>query len=154
VKPLSATVVLVEGCYLDGTDHAISVVSMDGKQLWRDRWQNRFVWAWFDTAANGSRFAYESIAVSRPISTFDALYPEDITRQMVGVYDTDSGNLVLVKDLSPVLTAGQNVALSPDGKRFAVLRNGAIEIYDLPPVEEVPLKKQEMAAKKKAGSRQ
>jgi len=32
--------------------------------------ENRFVWAWFDTAENGSRFAYESIAVSRPISTF------------------------------------------------------------------------------------
>ncbi len=135
VKPLSATVVLVEGCSLEGNDHAIDVISMDGRDLWRDRWENRYVWAWFDTAENGSRFAYESIVVSRPISAFDALYPEDISGQMVGVYDTDSGKLVLVKDVSPVLTAGQNVALSPDGKRFAVLRNGAIEIYDLPPVE-------------------
>jgi hypothetical protein len=37
-----------------------------------------------------------------------------------------------------VLTAGQNVSLSPDGQRFAVLRNGAIEIYDLPPVSARP----------------
>ena len=83
--------------------------------------------------------------MSRPISTFDALYPEDITGQMVGVYDTESGKLVLVKDVSPVLTAGQNVALSPDGTRFAVLRNGAIEIYDLPPVE-APQPQQQKAA--------
>ena len=149
VKPLSATVVLLEGCYLEGNDHQIFVISMDGRQLWRDRWENRYVWAWFDTAENGSRFAYESIAVSRPISTFDALYPEDITGQMVGVYDTESGKLVLVKDVSPVLTAGQNVALSPDGTRFAVLRNGAIEVYDLPPVEAPQQKAAEVVAKKK-----
>ncbi|MGB9029441.1 MAG: hypothetical protein WCC27_04895 [Acidobacteriaceae bacterium] len=149
VKPLSATVVLLEGCYLEGNDHQIFVISMDGRQLWRDRWENRYVWAWFDTAENGSRFAYESIAVSRPISTFDALYPEDITGQMVGVYDTESGKLVLVKDVSPVLTAGQNVALSPDGTRFAVLRDGAVEVYDLPPVEAPQQKAAEVVAKKK-----
>jgi hypothetical protein len=33
------------------------------------------------------------------------------------------------------LSAGQNFALSADGRRFAILRNGAIEVYDLPPVE-------------------
>jgi hypothetical protein len=68
---------------------------------------------------------------------------------MVGVYDTESGKLVLVKDVSPVLTAGQNVALSPDGTRFAVLRNGAIEVYDLPPVEAPQQKATDVAAKKK-----
>lgn len=145
VKPLSATVVLVEGCYLDGSDHAIEAISMDGRELWRDRWQNRYVWPWFDMAQNGSRFAYESIAVSRPISSFDALYPEDVNGQIVGVYDTESGKLLLVRDVSPVLTAGQNVALSPDGTRFAVLRGGAIEVYDLPPVGE----EQAIAEKKK-----
>ena len=147
VKPLSATVVLVEGCYLDGNDHAIEAVSMDGRELWRDRWQNRYVWPWFDMARNGTRFAYESIAVNRPVSSFDAIYPEDVVAQMVGVYDTQSGKLLLVRDASPVLTAGQNVALSADGTRFAVLRNGAIEVYDLPPADE------EQATGKATGSR-
>jgi hypothetical protein len=70
---------------------------------------------------------------------------------LAGVYDTESGKLVLVRDASPVLTAGQNVTLSPDGKRFAILRNGAIEVYDLPPVTPAPPKKPEMVAKKKPG---
>jgi hypothetical protein len=55
----------------------------------------------------------------------------------------------MVRDVTPVLTAGQNVALSPDGTRFAVLRNGAIEVYDLPPVEAPQQKAPEVAAKKK-----
>ena len=151
VEPLSGKVALMVGCYLDGDDRPVVAVSMDGEEMWRDRWQNRYVWGWFDTAANGSRFAYESVAVSRPITLFDALYPEDVTGQLVGVYDTESGKLVLVKDASPVLTAGQNVALSPDGTRFAVLRDGAIEIYDLPPVE-VPQKKAPEVVKKKQGT--
>jgi len=39
-----------------------------------------------------------------------------------------------VKTATPILSAGQNYALSADGRRFAILREGAIEIYDLPPV--------------------
>jgi hypothetical protein len=152
-RPLSATVVLMVGCSGEADDRQVIAVSTRDGELWRDRWQNRFVWGWFDSAENGSRFVYESVQVNREISTFDSLYPEDVQAQMAGVYDTETGKLVLVRDASPVLTAGQNVALSPDGKRFAVLRNGAIEVYDLPPVTVAAPKKQEMVAKKKAGSR-
>jgi len=149
LEPVSEKVALMVGCTLEGDDRPVAAFSMDGAELWRDRWQSRYVWGWFATAENGSRFAYESVAVSRPISTFDALYPEDITGQIAGVYDTESGKLVLVKDASPVLTAGQNVALSPDGQRFAILRNGAIEVYDLPPVEKQATGNREQATGKK-----
>jgi hypothetical protein len=142
---VSADVALIVGCYLDGSDHSITAISADGKQLWQSRWENRYVWGWFTPAENGSRFVYESLQVNRPVSTYDALYPEDIQAQLAGVYDTLTGKLVMVKDASPVLTAGQNVALSPDGARFAILRDGAIEIYDLPPVEKP---QQPVAAKK------
>lgn len=135
---VSASVALIVGCYLDGDDHSITALNSEGKWLWRARWENKYVWGWFTSAENGSRFVYESLAVNRPISAFDALYAEDIQSQLAGVYDTESGKLVLVKNASPVLTAGQNVALSPDGMRFAILREGAIEIYDLPPVEKTP----------------
>jgi hypothetical protein len=135
---ISASVALIVGCYLDGSDHSITAISDEGTWLWQTRWENKYVWGWFTSAESGSRFIYESLQVNRPISTFDALYPEDIQAQLAGVYDTESGNLVMVRDASPVLTAGQNVALSPDGMRFAILRDGAIEIYDLPPVGTSP----------------
>lgn len=137
-RPLSGSVVLMVGCSSDGGDdrQVIAVSTTGDGELWRDRWQNRFVWGWFDSAENGSRFVYESVQVNRQISTFDTLYPQDVQGQLAGVYDTESGKLVLVRDASPVLTAGQNVALSADGKRFAILRKGAVEVYDLPPVTE------------------
>jgi hypothetical protein len=135
-QPVSNRVVLMVGCYFNGNDHQVVAISTDGRELWQSRWQNKYVWGWFDYAENGSRFAYESVEVTRPISTFDALYPEDITAQLAGVYDTETGKLVLVKDASPILTAGQNVALSPDGKRFAILRDQGLEVYDLPPLSE------------------
>ena len=148
-QPVSAQVALLVGCYGEGDDRPVTAVAMDGQRLWQDRWANRYVWGWFDYAENGSRFAYESVEVTRPISSFDALYPEDVTDQMVGVYDTETGKLVLVRDVSPVLTAGQNVALSPDGTRFAILRGGAVEVYDLPPVSVAePQKPPQVAAKK------
>ena len=154
-QPVSGQVALLVGCYGQGDDRPVEAISMDGQMLWQSRWANRYVWGWFDYAENGSRFAYESVEVTRAISSFDALYPEDIAAQMVGVYDTETGKLVLVKDASPVLTAGQNVALSPDGKRFAVLRDGAVEIYDLPPVTERQGtgNRQQGTGKKAGGSR-
>jgi hypothetical protein len=133
-EAVSSSVALIVGCYLAGDDHLVAAVSDKGQDLWHTNWQNKYVWGWIASAENGSRFVYESLEVNRPISTFDALYPDDIRGQLAGVYDTQTGNLVLVKNTSPVLTAGQNVALSPDGSRFAILRDGAVEIYDLPPV--------------------
>lgn len=138
IQPVSATIALVMGCYQTAEDRPVIAVTTDGRELWRDHWASRYVWGWFDFAENGSRFAYESVEVTHPISSFDALDPEDISQQLAGIYDTESGKLVFVRDATPVLTAGQNVALSPDGRRFAILRHGAIEIYDLPPVSSPP----------------
>jgi hypothetical protein len=133
-QPLSARVVLMTGCDSSGSTRPVRAISSDGRQLWQDRWESRYIWGWFDYAENGSRFAYESIRVTHPTGFLDPLSPSDVAAQMVGVYDTETGKLVLVKDASPVLAAGQNVSLSPDGMRFAILRNGAVEVYDLPPV--------------------
>jgi hypothetical protein len=135
VQPLSETVALVTWCSQANNDRPVFAVNLAGKELWQDTWQQKYVWPYFDFAENGSRFAYESVEINVPMSIVTSTLDQDeIVGQMVGVYDTESGKPVLVRDVSPVLTAGQNVALSPDGRRFAVLRHGAIEIYDLPPL--------------------
>lgn len=139
VEPISASVVLVMGCFQQvDSDRPVFAISTGGDLLWQQHWEAKYVWGSFAYAENGSRFAYESVQVDRPISVIDSLDPEDVTAQLAGVFDTETGKMVLLKNATPVLTAGQNVALSPDGRRFAVLRNGAIEIYDLPAAEKRP----------------
>ena len=53
---------------------------------------------------------------------------------VVTVFQTDSGKQIFRLECSPVLPAGQNFALSPDGADLALIRNSAIEIYHLPPL--------------------
>jgi len=40
--------------------------------------------------------------------------------------------LKLEAPLSPMLDGGGNVAISPTGRRVAILNDGAIEVFDLP----------------------
>jgi len=133
---LSAHVVLSQGCPVHGGNgDEVRAISLDnGEVLWGDYWQAKYIWPHFKLAEDGSRFGYESLEMNRDIGTMDAFGEDDVVGQPVGVFNTKTGDMVLVKDASPVLSAGQNFALSADGRRFAILRNGAIEVYDLPPV--------------------
>lgn len=133
---LSADVVLSQGCPVHGGNgNEVRAISLNnGDVLWGDYWQAKYIWPHFKLAEDGSRFAYESLEMNRDIGTMDYFGEDDVVAQPVGVFDTKTGDMILVKDASPVLSAGQNFALSADGRRFAILRNGAIEVYDLPPV--------------------
>lgn len=132
-ETLSSDVTLIMTCPRSGNDHQVFAVNLDGKTLWQQRWESRYIWPTFQLTLDGSRFAYSSLQVSHPVGTMDPIDETNIVNQMVGVFDTQTGQLRLVKNATPILSAGQNYALSPDGLRFAVLRDGAIEVYDLPP---------------------
>jgi hypothetical protein len=132
-ETISNNVTLIVTCPRSGNDHQIYAVDIEGKILWQQRWESRYIWPTFQLTQDGSRFAHSSLQVSHPVGIMDPIDEANIVNQMVGVFDTHTGQLRLVKNATPILSAGQNYALSPDGLRFAVLRGGAIEIYDLPP---------------------
>jgi hypothetical protein len=139
IMTVSDSVALAIGCPpKGGSDHIVNAISLRGDLLWQDRWKERYIWPTFDYAEDGSRFAYGSLEVNRDIGFMDSLDQSDVVAQMIGVFDTQSGKLELVKNATPVLSAGHNYALSSDGRRFAILREGAIEVYDLPPVPAAP----------------
>ncbi len=132
-QPMSNNVTLIVTCPRSSNDHQIFAVDLDGKTLWQQRWESRYIWPTFQLTQDGSRFAYSSLQVNHPVGIMDPIDETNIVHQMVGVFDTQTGQLRLVKNATPILSAGQNYALSPDGLRFAILREGAIEVYDLPP---------------------
>lgn len=137
-ETVSSNDMLVMTCPRSGDGHQVFAVSLDGRTLWQQRWESRYIWPTFQLTQDGSRFAYSSLQVNHPVGIMDPIDETNIANQMVGVFDTQTGQLRLVKNATPILSAGQNYALSPDGLRFAVLRGGAIEIYDLPPVSSEP----------------
>ncbi|HEX5234052.1 MAG TPA: hypothetical protein VFW25_01845 [Silvibacterium sp.] len=143
LEALSETVVLSIHCSANRTlgNHVVTAVSSEKGTLWRDIWSDKYIWPEFDYATDGSRFAYESLAMDHPIGTLDTPGQQDVKAEPVGVFDTETGKLELVEDASPMLSGGHNFALSADGRRFAILRGGAIEIYDLPPVSPAKAKK-------------
>jgi len=131
---VSHDVALAVGCPpKGGSDRLVNAISLTGQVLWQDHWKQRYIWPTFDYAEDGSRFAFGSLELNRDVGFMDAFGQDDVVAQMVGVFDTHTGKMLLAKDASPVLSAGHNYALSRDGRRFAILREGAIEIYDLPP---------------------
>ncbi len=62
----------------------------------------------------------------------DSLNDEDVREQVVQVFDSETGALLMTTTASPILTAWPELRLSDDGDRLAVLREGAIEIYKVP----------------------
>lgn len=107
-------------------------MSTDGRRLWEDEPTSSPVWPVIVTGADGSRVARESLAVSHPVTAFSPLTFEDVKGQLVEVFDAGTGKIVLESQVSPVLDTGGNVAISPSGKRVAVLNGGAIKVFDLP----------------------
>jgi hypothetical protein len=136
LQALSESVVLAVHCpanRIEGNPIVSAVSTRDG-DLWTDQWQEKYIWPHFEYATDGSRFVYEALEMNRSVGALDSFGIEDVKGQPVGVFDTESGKLELVENASPILTGGRNCALSADGRRLAILRQGAIEVYDLPPV--------------------
>jgi hypothetical protein len=110
----------------------------DGRTLWEDLPLSSPVWPVYAVSGNGSRFARESLAVSHPVTVFSPLSFDDVKGQVVEVFDAATGKVALTAAASPVFDAGGNVAISPSGRRVAVLNAGAIQVFDLPAPPALP----------------
>jgi hypothetical protein len=129
---LNQKALVIESCGLKSGDIFLDAWTTDGKKLWTGRRDGHLVWPTFAYSRKGDRFALSMLHVSHIIDLLDSLNDEDVREQVVQVFDSATGALLLATNASPILTAGQNFALSDDGERLAVLREGAIEIYNVP----------------------
>ncbi len=133
VQPISQSAFLAKSCLPFSPDHLVDAFDLEGHKLWEQVWQSRFTWGTYAYSASGNRFAYGSIEVDHSLSALDPVDESSILGEPVGVFDVKTGKTDTVLDATPILTAGENFALSPDGDKLAILRGGAIEVYDLPP---------------------
>jgi hypothetical protein len=128
---ISDTQMLATACNSDGSRGMISMTT-DGKRLWNASSPATQIWPRLIMAPNGMWVARETLTASHPVDTLSPMSFDDVKGQLVEVYDATSGTRVLMTPASPILDGGGNVAISPSGKRVAVLNAGAIQVFELP----------------------
>jgi len=119
-----------------GEDDKIKMMSfgLDGKETWEEN-EGDLGRPAFAYAPAAARFAMSHIIeVSTEPSTMPVNQSPVGPRQEVRVYQNASGDLLLHVDSNPVFKVAENFDLSADGLLAAVVRNGAIAIYRLPPL--------------------
>jgi len=123
--------ILVTACGLNG-ERRLVAMSTDGQIVWQDESPATSVWPVVVRSANGERLAEETLVSSHAISAYAPMDQGDIRGQAVRVIDGASGELLMESPASPAFDVGGNVALSPSGRKLAVLNNGALQVFDLP----------------------
>jgi hypothetical protein len=135
---ISQQEVLVTACTGPG-GHKLVAMTMDGKMLWDDLNPDTAIWPLLAHSAGGERMVQETLAVTHPVSAYEPISSDDIKGQLVRVLDAATGELMFESPASPVFDAGGNAAISPSGRRVAVLNAGAIQVFDLPAPPSLPV---------------
>jgi hypothetical protein len=138
---LSPGVVLASACTATGARHLTALMRNNDKdhaRLWDASCTATRIWPLLETSADGTRLARATLEVTHPIGPYNPLDDSDIRDQIVQVFDVANGKVELTVPASPVLDGGGNFALSPSGRRFAVINDGAIQVYNLPPAPLIP----------------
>jgi len=124
---------LVTAC-ASGGGRKLTALSTDGKKLWEVQTSTDAIWPLLVMAPDGSRLVRETLALNHSLNDYSyILEAENVRGQLVRVFDAVNGKVALEAPASPVLDAGGNAAISPSGRRVAVVNAGAIQVFDLPP---------------------
>jgi hypothetical protein len=146
---LNPKALMIESCGPKSPDVYLDAWTIDGKKLWTGHREGHLVWPTLAYSGTGNRFAVGLLRATHFVDLADSLNDEDVREQVVQVFDSVTGALLLTTNASPILTSGANFALSEDGEHLAVLRAGAIEIYKVPsPAAPAPEKIGPLAQKK------
>ncbi len=134
---VSPRVFLTTTCGSDGGPGVVAMTT-GGRRLWENSGSGSLVWPALTVGGGGLRIARETLVVDHAVNAFSPLGTEDIKGQDVQVFDTATGKLVLRAQASPVFDAGGNMAISPNGKRVAIVMAEGIQVFDLPAPPAVP----------------
>jgi hypothetical protein len=121
-----------------GGDPRLVAMTTNGHRLWEDPASGSSVWPILVMGPDGSRMARETLMANHSVNASAPLGTDDIKGQAVDVFDAASGKIALRAQASPVFDAGGNVAISPTGRRVAVVMADGIQVFDLPAPPPIP----------------
>jgi hypothetical protein len=137
VNFISQRELLASVCDAAGGDSLVAVTT-EGRRLWQYPSLPLDIWPLLVIGPDGSRLARETLAVDHEVNAYQPFGRDDVRGQRVRIVDAATGKVALETPADPVFDAGGNVAISPSGRRVAVLNNGAIQVFDLPPPSQLP----------------
>jgi hypothetical protein len=129
--------ILATGC---DSSEGIKLVAIttEGRILWDDLNPPTAVWPVQFQSDNGLRIGFETLSVTHGVGPYSPLDNDDIKGQLVRILDSATGEIVFEAPASPVLDMGGNAALSPSGRKVAVVNAGAIQVFNLPAAPPIP----------------
>jgi len=110
----------------------LTAYDFDKHEMWEEPLATSPLPSTFSLAPSAGRFAISRISTMNYDAALATLSQDTGASQDVRVYQTQTGDLLLKIDCSPVYRSAENFDLAPDGMRVAVVRKAAIEIYRLP----------------------
>ena len=120
-------------CSAEGSDYSVSIFTLTGHFLWREKWNQHRYEPVIERSEDGSRVVISTLMGMQPDGTpapEDQEWPQ--VQQSFRVMNAATGTKVLATKSTSAVLKGQNFALSPDGKQFAILDGPVLELFDLP----------------------
>lgn len=122
------------GCRSGTQRQMMGGFNLRGEEMWEQGIPETYLNPAFAFAPPSGRFAFGRVTTDAVVGDPSSLSPSQFSSQLVTVFQTDSGKPVLRLECTPILPAGQNFDLSPDGADLAIIRDSVIEIHHLPPL--------------------
>jgi VWFA-related protein len=135
---------LIGRCPTRNCDYSVTAFTLNGRRLWQQHWPRYRVFPSITRNSDSSRFVVSSLRMAADPAAIsaiqadqeNALQPEisqlDVFQQDLQVIETASGTPLLTLTVSPAMMSARNYAISPDGRRLAVLQNEDLQVFDLP----------------------
>ena len=133
---VSHTEFIAFGCHNGQSRQQLGGFNMRGEEMWEQGLFGDFTAPSLAFAPTSGRFALSRVMLRSSVIPDQPISADEVSTQAVVVYQTNTGKQLLRADCSPVERAGQNFTLSPDGMALAVVHADAIEIYNLPPLND------------------
>ncbi|MGC2194883.1 MAG: VWA domain-containing protein [Terriglobales bacterium] len=131
----SANTLLIGRCSVSRDGYSVSAFTVAGTFLWRQHWEQCRYSPVARDSEDGSRFAVGTVTI-RSASAIEHSGGDESgdegLEQHIAVFDTATGNGIASVTAAPAVPNGQNVALSPEGRRLAVIAGTVMNVYELP----------------------
>ena len=128
---------LVGRCSPDSASYSVSVFTLSGHALWRQRWSQQRFYPEVLSSDDGSRIVVSTVTPNRdgqePTASDDEQTWPDV-EQDIQVLEAATGNEILKTETRTAILKNQNYALTQDGRRLALVDGTVLDLYDLPPM--------------------